>query len=318
MFGLLENNSIRFLRLGGNPAVRLDEKELIDRRLQSNRKLFYAPRWLRSSTGFMNMAGGSSESIPVVDFSEERPAMEGGGGRGGGGYELSSSPGSPLERSPTRRAWTLDSGSLRKVCSCSAADGAGPMVNVIAGEEVHHESCPLFLLPQPAVASGGAVQSSDSFIQTVEHHRAVSAPVSWGPPAPAAALKFSVSGGATTSPSRGAPSPSVLLDNMLEEEAGGGKSDVLSVLFSAPLAWRDWNNQLHPIEMLEFDLERELLVQSFQEAGCDVRLRMDFATTERLRTAVTLGCRALHYSGHGHKERLTFEGEATRPHHSQS
>jgi len=103
------------------------------------------------------------------------------------------------------------------------------------------------------------------------------------------------------------PASDLLLDNILEEEAGGEKSDLLTVLFSGPLAWRDWNGQLHPIELLEFDLERELLVQSFQEAGCNVKLRFDFATTERLRTAVTLGCRALHYSGHGHKQGLTME-----------
>lgn len=85
------------------------------------------------------------------------------------------------------------------------------------------------------------------------------------------------------------------------------RGDVLSVLFSAPLAWRDVNGHLHAIEMLEFEMERELLVQSFREAGSQVLPTFDFATTERLRTAVTLGCRALHYSGHGHKNRLTFE-----------
>lgn len=88
---------------------------------------------------------------------------------------------------------------------------------------------------------------------------------------------------------------------------GYNRGNVLSVLFSAPLAWRDLDGKLHSIEILEFDHERELLIQSFQEANSDVCLRFEFATTERLRSTVTLGCRALHYSGHGHKEKLTFE-----------
>ena len=33
----------------------------------------------------------------------------------------------------------------------------------------------------------------------------------------------------------------------------------------------------------------------------------DAATTERLTTLLTLGCKALHYSGHGHPQCLTFE-----------
>jgi len=53
--------------------------------------------------------------------------------------------------------------------------------------------------------------------------------------------------------------------------------------------------------------ERRFLWQSFREARHDISLRFEFATTERLRNAVTLGCRALHFSGHGSPTYLSFE-----------
>ena len=63
----------------------------------------------------------------------------------------------------------------------------------------------------------------------------------------------------------------------------------------------------HPIEMLDFDLERELLHQCFSEASKAIDVVFDTATTHRLRSRVTVGTRALHYSGHGHPNYLTFE-----------
>jgi hypothetical protein len=87
----------------------------------------------------------------------------------------------------------------------------------------------------------------------------------------------------------------------------GHDKNVLSVLFSAPLAWQDTRNQLHPIQTLDYAGEREALVQVFHEAKRDVGLRFDFATTDALRTVVTLGCKALHFSGHGHPHCLNFE-----------
>lgn len=94
-------------------------------------------------------------------------------------------------------------------------------------------------------------------------------------------------------------------DDQLEENALN--AEFLSVLFSAPLAWQDTRNQLHPIQTLDYAGEREALVQVFHEAKRDVGLRFDFATTEALRTVVTLGCKALHFSGHGHPHCLNFE-----------
>jgi hypothetical protein len=97
-------------------------------------------------------------------------------------------------------------------------------------------------------------------------------------------------------------------DDQVEEAVFGDHDEVfLSVLFSAPLAWQDTRNHLHPIQTLDYAGEREALVQVFHEAKRDVGLRFDFATTEALRTVVTLGCKALHFSGHGHPHCLNFE-----------
>lgn len=84
-------------------------------------------------------------------------------------------------------------------------------------------------------------------------------------------------------------------------------NNVLCVLFSVPLAWKDRNQKLHGIEMLDYEFERKHIWHSFQAAKRDIEVQFDFATTHRLRTAVTLGCRALHFSGHGHPQGLNFE-----------
>ena len=98
-------------------------------------------------------------------------------------------------------------------------------------------------------------------------------------------------------------------DNVIDDTIMGNivPRNVLCVLFSAPLAWTDTRNQMHPIQTLDYVGERETLVQVFREAQRDIGLRFDFATTDTLRTAVTLGCRALHFSGHGHPHCLNFE-----------
>ena len=47
-----------------------------------------------------------------------------------------------------------------------------------------------------------------------------------------------------------------------------------------------------------------------KEASRDIELRFDFASTEKLRNITTLGCQAIHYSGHGHPDYLSFEDGA--------
>lgn len=87
-----------------------------------------------------------------------------------------------------------------------------------------------------------------------------------------------------------------------------GISRELWVLFSAPLAWRDAESGvLKPIEILNYKNEKDTLWQVFREGQRDIDLHFNFATTDQLRTAVTLGCKALHFSGHGHPDWLNFE-----------
>jgi len=86
-----------------------------------------------------------------------------------------------------------------------------------------------------------------------------------------------------------------------------GMRNMITVLFSAPLVWRDDRNNYYPIEMLDFELEKSLLWQCFTEASRNIDLSYDNATTDRLQAARTKGCGCLHYSGHGHPTHLTFE-----------
>ena len=60
------------------------------------------------------------------------------------------------------------------------------------------------------------------------------------------------------------------------------RKQVLHVLFSAPLAWRDRSSRLHPLEMLDYATERDALYHVFREVQRDVSVRFDFATTDSL------------------------------------
>lgn len=84
-------------------------------------------------------------------------------------------------------------------------------------------------------------------------------------------------------------------------------SNTLNVLFSAPLAGFDRNSKPHPLEVLDYCAERDILIQVFREVHRDVCLHFDFATTDSLRTALSFGCKTLHFSGHGIPRGLCFE-----------
>ena len=53
------------------------------------------------------------------------------------------------------------------------------------------------------------------------------------------------------------------------------------MLFSAPLVWRDKHGEYRPIEMLDFEKEREIICQCFREASRDIDVKFDTATTHR-------------------------------------
>lgn len=81
------------------------------------------------------------------------------------------------------------------------------------------------------------------------------------------------------------------------------------VLRSAPLIYRDANGKARPIDVLDFATERDALNKSFDEAKRAVAIQYGIATTDAAQTALTLGCRVLHYSGHGHPDFLAFENQ---------
>lgn len=81
----------------------------------------------------------------------------------------------------------------------------------------------------------------------------------------------------------------------------------LAVLFAAPLARRDESGNLLPVDLLDFEAERQLLLDTFNEAGRLVEIRIEAATADLFQTLLTLGCRAVHYGGHGNRYFLAFE-----------
>jgi hypothetical protein len=98
----------------------------------------------------------------------------------------------------------------------------------------------------------------------------------------------------------GVPSAALADHDQEDSRAQVMATQQICVLFSAPLAWTDTRNQLHPIQTLDYPGERETLIQAFREASRDIGVRFDFATTDTLRTAISLGVKVLHFSGHGH------------------
>jgi hypothetical protein len=85
-------------------------------------------------------------------------------------------------------------------------------------------------------------------------------------------------------------------------------------LSSTPLVRKDKNGRRTSLEQLDVKQEKRLLLRSLREAGRRVRVRFDTATSDNLRKMVTLGTRALHYSGHGLKNELVFEDKYGQHH----
>jgi len=85
----------------------------------------------------------------------------------------------------------------------------------------------------------------------------------------------------------------------------------LFVLFSAPLCWRDGDSKLLPLDRLDHEAEKELLLQSLAEAhvavGSAPGIHFDFGTSDSLMSALTRRPAALHWSGHGTPDYVAFE-----------
>lgn len=70
---------------------------------------------------------------------------------------------------------------------------------------------------------------------------------------------------------------------------------------------------LEPVEIIDVAEERKLLVQCLREARRRIAWRSEVADLHSFRRALSFGCRALHFSGHGVPGRVIFEdrkGEA--------
>ncbi|KAF0687326.1 Aste57867_20936 [Aphanomyces stellatus] len=101
------------------------------------------------------------------------------------------------------------------------------------------------------------------------------------------------------------------------------EDNVLGVLFAAPLVGKDKLGNCHPLEELDLAKEyanlKDALVDASKRARTkasdptvtevprEVTLSVQFATADSLRSLMTLGCRAFHYSGHGSPQHLYFE-----------
>lgn len=127
-----------------------------------------------------------------------------------------------------------------------------------------------------------------------------------------------------------------ILDSQDKSQQGRDFQEyTLGVLFSSPLVGKDIQGKYHPIAELDVKREYSILKQSLVEASKyakrpatlsddDMRQQTNglanlyqyprqinvcakFANTENFRTMVTIGCRALHFSGHGDEKHLYFE-----------
>jgi tetratricopeptide (TPR) repeat protein len=93
-----------------------------------------------------------------------------------------------------------------------------------------------------------------------------------------------------------------------EAEAAGRSLPRLVIAYAEPLAYRR-GKQAEPIERLDFTEERERLMEALRDAGRAIAVEVTPCTADAFRRALTLGCRALHYSGHGHPDFLAFEDD---------
>lgn len=174
-------------------------------------------------------------------------------------------------------------------------------------------------LTNPGTAEAGTAANTQSLkataspsIPTLTKSRPNSISITSGPTSLHSDVSFLTSpkhgGDSTRSPDTGdGTSATFSQSHPLLEASEKFSNNTLNVLFSAPLAGFDRNSRPHPLEMLDYTNERELLIQVFKEVHRDVSVHFDFATTDTLRTALSFGCKALHFSGHGIPKGLCFE-----------
>mmetsp|Transcript_50771 Transcript_50771/g.99509 ORF Transcript_50771/g.99509 Transcript_50771/m.99509 type:complete len:791 (-) Transcript_50771:1399-3771(-) len=98
-----------------------------------------------------------------------------------------------------------------------------------------------------------------------------------------------------------------------ERKETGEGYDIL-YLCSQPLIGRI-NTGWVPLEPLDFETEKKIFTNDvIKYTNFPVNYRFDFATSDNLRRAVTMGCRCVHYTGHGMTDCLAFEDEVGKMH----
>jgi hypothetical protein len=128
------------------------------------------------------------------------------------------------------------------------------------------------------------------------------------PPAPAP-LGGAATNTSTSTPNGNAPAtgsagrPSYVLSPSL---SGGGPR--IAYLYSVPLIHR-LGNVVHEPDVLDTGQELQSLRKTLIESGRRLTFRAEVATVRNFRFLVTLGCRMLHYTGHGNPSCLIFESE---------
>ncbi|GBG26340.1 Ran-binding protein 9, partial [Hondaea fermentalgiana] len=128
-------------------------------------------------------------------------------------------------------------------------------------------------------------------------------PDAWANPSPTSGGGPSLSGSGN-----GDVMMNPMVHDMIQDERDGFRPR-LSVLFSIPLVHFGPDGQPMACASIEYEAERHMLMQTFQDAKRDINLSFGFATMDRLRSEVTLRSRAIHYSGHGSRDALLFEDQ---------
>lgn len=102
-----------------------------------------------------------------------------------------------------------------------------------------------------------------------------------------------------------APSPAVDSGVVGGGESAAGGLDLV-VIQSSPLTLVHMG-RVHPLPQLNALMERERLSEILSRSRRRIRIAFETATTDNVRAVLTLGARALHYSGHGEESCLAFE-----------
>eukprot|EP00501_MAST-03F_sp_TOSAG23-6_P001735 GSMAST32.ASY1.ANO1.1811.1 assembled CDS len=88
-------------------------------------------------------------------------------------------------------------------------------------------------------------------------------------------------------------------------------SSRFAALFASPLVAADKSGKIIALDSLNFALERQILLDTIKEGAESVGVCLETtllpATTDSLRSCLTLGSRVIHYAGHGHPDFLSFE-----------